>query len=83
MLKIKFKISERYDSEIMKKFSLPKKGDWNWSNHIFFFYPDIKEKLSKRKTRKEKEQIIDEYVCEFYSKNKNRLEVKRRFLEKN
>lgn len=30
MLKLSFKISEKYDKKIMKKFLFPGRGDWDW-----------------------------------------------------
>lgn len=82
MLKVNFKTSEKYDIEIMKRYALPGRGDWNWSDHVFLFHPKLRQKLKNIKLRKEKERVIERYVREFYDREIFNLNKKKEYFKR-
>lgn len=79
MLKINFRISREYDQNIMKRFLLPGKGDWDWSSYVFYFHKSLKTHL-KNKSKKEKKNEIKKYVEKFYIKKLKQLETRKKIL---
>ncbi|MBR9676639.1 hypothetical protein GOV04_00670 [Candidatus Woesearchaeota archaeon] len=80
MLNIKFKISKKYDIETLQRFALPGRGDWDWSGYVFDCHPILKKELEKVKTRKDKLQVIQEYVQQYHKNNNKKLEKRKKEL---
>lgn len=64
---IKFILSPEYDKRKIFCFVSPKKGDWDWSEKIFAFHPELKKRLkniSEAERKKEIERYIEELLKE-------------------
>lgn len=81
--KIKFTYSQKFDVDYITRFVSPKKGDWNWSEKIFYFHPRLKKELKNVKDIKKRRKIVRDYVKDWFNKKENilRLEKKKREIE--
>lgn len=60
----------------------PRKGDFDWSNAVYWGYPKLKRKLINIKDKKEREKIEYQFFRVFYNKNLNLLNKKKIFFQK-
>jgi hypothetical protein len=80
MLSLNFRISERYDVKVMKRFLFPGKGDWDWSKYIFCHHKNLKKYFGDKSDKRKVE--IKKYIKKYYIKNSKELEAKKKFFER-
>lgn len=79
--KIKFIQNIQYDMDYISHFVSPHKGDWDWSDKIFYFHPGLKNRLKSVKDNKKRDKIVKNYVEEWFKNPKNFLELEKRKKE--
>ena len=84
MDKIKFILSPEYDIKMISHFVSPDKESWDWSKKVFRFHPKLKEKLEGIEEIKKRDEIVKDYVKDWFRNptNYNKIQKRKKDIEK-
>jgi len=67
---------------LIHHFLNPAKGDWDWSNAIYWNYPELKNKLQNIKDKKKRKEIEYRFFTEVFKKERIELEKRAKIFQR-
>lgn len=67
---------------LIHHFLNPTKGDWDWSNAIYWGHPKLKNKLENIKNKKKRREIAYRFFTRVFNKEKVKLERKSKICQR-
>ena len=69
--KVRFKLNSiRNESDRLYGFCKPRSTGWDWTGYVFGMHPELKPRLTKSRTEKERKNTVDSYVKEYVGEEK-------------